>query len=153
MNLHEYQASQLLAKFHLPIVPGGSASSIQEANNVVSILQHLNPLGYVIKAQVHSGGRGRGVFKKSQLQGGVQIVESGKQIIDYAGQMLGDQLVTKQSGPEGKPCNTVYIVEKVKLKRELYLSIMIDRENACPLVICSPKGGMGIEEVDPQFIL
>lgn len=67
--------------------------------------------------------------------------------------MIGDRLVTKQSGPEGKPCNTVYIVEKVKLKRELYISIMIDRENACPLIICSPKGGMGIEEVDPQFIL
>ncbi len=110
-------------------------------------------MGYVIKAQVHSGGRGRGVFKNSQLKGGVQIVDIPDQVTEYAKQMLGDQLVTKQSGPEGKPCNTVYIVEKVKLQRELYLSIMIDRENACPLIICSPKGGMGIEEVDPQFIL
>ncbi len=71
MNLHEYQASQLLSKFNLPIIPGGSANTVQETQNVLSILKHLNPLGYVIKAQVHSGGRGRGVFKNSQLKGGV----------------------------------------------------------------------------------
>lgn len=67
--------------------------------------------------------------------------------------MLNDILVTKQSGPEGKPCNTVYIVEKMAIKQEIYLAIMLDRENACPLLIASPQGGMGIEEIEKKYIL
>ena len=149
MNLHEYQASNLLATYNLPVIIGGAAKTPQEAESIAKTLTS----GIVVKAQIHAGGRGRGVFKNSGLKSGVHILDKVEEVSSLAKKMLGDFLVTKQSGSEGKPVNTLFLVEKINLKRELYLAIMIDRANACPVVIASPKGGMGIEEIDKEFIL
>ena len=149
MNLHEYQASQLLKSYHLPTLRGGPARTPEEAQNLANSIS--GPV--VIKAQVHAGGRGRGVFKNSKLQSGVHILDSPKGISDLAKKMLKDVLVTKQSGSEGKPVNTVFVVEKVDLKQEIYIGLIIDRKRALPLLIVSPKGGMGIEEIESKYIL
>lgn len=108
--------------------------------------------GIVIKAQVHAGGRGKGKFAESGLQGGVQIVDRAQEVDELAPKMLGNRLVTRQSGAAGKPCNTIYLVQKVAIQRELYISITLDRAAARPVIICSPFGGMGIEEQDPANI-
>lgn len=151
LNLHEYQAMELLKHYNLPVLRGGPAFTPLEALNQAQELTDAK--GYVIKAQVHSGGRGRGHFLKSKLQGGVQILKTPQEVQEISKKMLGDTLITKQSGEQGKVCKTVFIVEKVNIKSEAYLSIMLDRENACPLIIASPKGGMGIEEIDSKYIL
>lgn len=108
--------------------------------------------GLVIKAQIHAGGRGRGSFKESGLEGGVHLLDRAEDVKDLAPKMLGNTLVTKQSGAQGKPCNAVYLVEKVDMERELYIAIMLDRSRACPILICSAIGGMGIEEIDQDHI-
>lgn len=149
LNLHEYQAAQLLHSYGLPVLRGGPAKSPEEAAKLAKKLN--GPV--VVKAQIHAGGRGRGVFKNSGLQSGVHLVEDSAKVLPLAKQMLGDHLVTKQSGKEGKPVSTLFVVEKVDIRKELYLALMIDRKRALPLLICSPKGGMGIEEIDKKFIL
>jgi len=135
MNLHEYQAAQLLNNYNVPILIGKPAFSAEEAGKVAREIEGgmKEKLGLVIKAQVHAGGRGRGAFKESGLQGGVHLVEGVSQIDALAPQMINNTLVTKQSGAEGKPCNTLYIVEQVKMARELYVSILLDRSRACPV--------------------
>ena len=149
MNLHEYQAASLLASYNLPMLKGGAAGSADEANKIAKTFDS----GIVIKAQIHAGGRGRGSFKNSGLKSGVHIMDNDTEVKSIVSKMLGDYLVTKQSGSEGKPVNKVFLVEKINLERELYLAILIDRANACPVFIASPKGGMGIEEIDKEFIL
>lgn len=149
LNLHEYQASQLLHSYGLPTLKGGPAKTPEEALNLAKLIS--GPV--VVKAQVHAGGRGRGVFKNSKLNSGVHVLEDSSNVFKLASQMLHDIIVTKQSGPEGKPVNTIYVVEKVNLKKEIYLGLIIDRKKALPLLIASPKGGMGIEEIESKFIL
>jgi succinyl-CoA synthetase beta subunit len=149
LNLHEYQASALLSSYNLPVLRGGPARSPQEALDIATKLGN----GVVVKAQVHAGGRGRGLFKKSGLQSGVHVLNNSSTVKELSSKMLNDVLVTKQSGASGKPVNTLYVVEKVDLKQEIYLAVMIDREKAAPVIIASPKGGMGIEEIDKKFIL
>lgn len=149
IHLHEYQADQLLHSYDLPVLRGGSAKTPEDAYSVAKKIG--GPV--VIKAQVHAGGRGRGHFKNSGLQGGVHILNDSENIKAVARQMLQDVLITKQTGEEGKPVNTVFIVEKVDIKRELYIALMLDRARALPLLICSPKGGMGIEDIDKKYIL
>lgn len=153
LNLHEYQASELLSHYQLPVLRGGHANTMSEVSSLATSIYSQSKKGIVVKAQIHAGGRGRGTFKKSQLQSGVQIVKSPEEAVNKASQMLGDVLVTKQSGSQGKPVNTLYLVEEVALARELYVSIMLDRERARPVVIASPEGGVGIEEIDPSLIL
>ena len=152
LNLHEYQASELLESYNLPVLKGKAfttSDSIQEyASSLIS-----KSGGAVLKAQVHAGGRGRGYFQNSKLQGGVHVLSDAADILQKAKQMLGDVLITKQTGATGKPCNTVYLVEKVMVKQEIYLSVMLDRANASATFIMSPQGGMGIEEIDKKFIL
>ena len=150
MNLHEYQAAQILRSYGMPVIQGSSAHTPEEAEK---ISQQFGNGGVVVKAQVHAGGRGRGRFLNSGLQSGVHVLANSSFVVPIAKKMLGDYLVTKQSGEAGKPVNTLYVVRRVDLKKELYLSIMIDRERAAPLIIASPKGGMGIEEIDKKFIL
>lgn len=153
LHLHEYQASQLLQSYRLPVIEGGPAHTLEEVGKVARDIKAKSHRGLVVKAQVHAGGRGRGSFKKSGLKSGVQIVRGVDEAQDVASKMLNDVLVTKQSGASGKPVNTLYIVEEVELKRELYLSILLDRQRAKPIIIASPQGGVGIEEIDKKFIL
>ena len=152
LHLHEYQAAQLLENYSLPVLMGRAFDS---ADSIKSYSQTLidRSGGAVLKAQVHAGGRGRGHFKNSGLQGGVFVLDNAQEAESKAQQMINDVLVTKQTGETGKPCNTVYLVEKVDVKQEIYLSIMLDRAQASPVFIMSPQGGMGIEEIDKKFIL
>lgn len=114
-----------------------------EAVKVVSDLNLATP---VIKAQVLAGGRGKGHFT-SGLQGGVHILKTPKGVHDLVDQMIGHALITKQTGEGGRPCNSVYIVEKKEIKRELYLAVLMDRAAMGPVMVASIHGGMDIESV------
>jgi succinyl-CoA synthetase beta subunit len=102
---------------------------------------------YVVKAQVLGGGRGLGYFKETGFKGGVHLVKSPEEVKHIAEQMCGKTLITKQSGDAGFPCNCVYIVEKINIDKEFYLSITLDRKAGSPVFIYSPAGGMAIEDV------
>lgn len=153
LHLHEYQASELLQHYHLPVITGGPATTLAEVEIVANEIKAKSQRGLVVKAQVHAGGRGRGHFKNSGLKSGVQIMKTVDDAKNVAKKMLNDILITKQSGAQGKPVNTLYIVEEVDLKRELYLSILLDRQRACAIIIASPQGGVGIEEIEKKYIL
>lgn len=153
LNLHEYQASELLSHYSLPVLKGRDAETPLEAKQIAQEIMNSNAMGLVLKAQVHSGGRGRGHFKNSGLQGGVKIIKTAEEVYNLSSQMLNDVLITKQTGLSGKPCHKVYVVEQVDLDRELYISVMLNREKAAPIFIVSPQGGMGIEEIDSKYIL
>jgi succinyl-CoA synthetase beta subunit len=101
----------------------------------------------IVKAQVHAGGRGKGTFKESGLKGGVQTATKPSEVLDYAEKMLGKTLVTPQSGKQGKKVNDIFLVEKAFLRKELYLSFLLDRGSGSMAIVSSPKGGMNIEEV------
>ena len=136
MNIHEHQAKALLATYKVPVPKGGVAFTVDEATKVA------NELGgpvWVVKAQIHAGGRGKG--------GGVKVVKSVDQVREEAQRMLGMNLVTHQTGPEGKDVHRLYIEEGCAIARELYLSLLIDRATGWPTFIASTQGGMDIEEV------
>lgn len=145
MNIHEYQAKQLLAKFGVAVPRGGVAYTPEEAEKVA------NELGgpvWVVKSQIHAGGRGAGRFKGNESgAGGVRVVKSVADVKSNAGEMIGATLVTKQTGPEGKEVSRVYIEEGCDIKRELYLSLLVDRDTSRVTVMASTEGGMEIEEV------
>jgi succinyl-CoA synthetase beta subunit len=152
MNIHEYQAKELFDRFQVPSPKGKVASSPKEALDAAKWLDVKN---LVVKAQVHAGGRGKGVFKNG-FKGGVHLVESAEAARDVAGQMLGQVLVTKQTGDEGRFVRKVMIAESVTISRELYLAILMDRESCQPVIVVSTEGGMDIEEVaekTPEKIL
>jgi succinyl-CoA synthetase beta subunit len=145
MNIHEYQAKQLLAKFGVAVPRGGVAYTPEEAEKVA------NELGgpvWVVKSQIHAGGRGAGRFKGNENgAGGVRVVKSVADVKSNAGEMIGATLVTKQTGPEGKEVSRVYVEEGCDIKRELYLSLLVDRDSSRVTVMASTEGGMEIEEV------
>ncbi len=136
MNLHEYQAKQLFAKYGIPVTKGNPASSVSEAREAAQILGGER---WVVKAQVHAGGRGKA--------GGVVLVDSLDQVEAEADRMLGSMLVTKQTGEPGLPINTLLVEEPTDIGRELYLSVLVDRESRKVLFMASQDGGMNIEEV------
>jgi len=146
MNIHEYQAKLLLSEFQVPVAQGRVAFSPDEA---VTAAESLGGPVWVVKSQIHAGGRGKGRFKESDSggQGGVRIVKSIDEVRSNAAQMLGKTLVTHQSGPDGKTVNRIYIEEGSKIARELYLSCLVDRSSARVAFICSTEGGMDIEAV------
>jgi succinyl-CoA synthetase beta subunit len=144
MKLHEYQAGALLHSYKISIPLGNVARTPEEAHQVASTFKSD---GYVVKAQVLGGGRGLGHFKETGFQGGVHIVDTPNKVKDIAQSMLGNTLVTKQSGADGLPCSAVYIVEKIGIDRELYLSLTLDRAGANATFIYSKEGGMAIEDV------
>lgn len=145
MNIHEYQAKQLLAKFGVTVPRGGVAYTPEEAEKVA------NELGgpvWVVKSQIHAGGRGAGRFKGNESgAGGVRVVKSVADVKSNAAEMIGATLVTKQTGPAGKEVSRVYVEEGCDIKRELYLSLLVDRDSSRVTVIASTEGGMEIEEV------
>ncbi|WP_455373712.1 ADP-forming succinate--CoA ligase subunit beta [Limibacillus halophilus] len=154
MNIHEYQAKSLLKKYGVPVPRGGVAFTPDEAEKAA------NDLGgpvWVVKSQIHAGGRGAGRFKSDpDGKGGVRVVKSVAEVKDNAGKMLGETLVTKQTGEAGKEVKRLYIEEGCDIARELYLSLLIDRATSRVTVMASTEGGMEIEEVaaaTPEKIL
>ena len=136
MNLHEYQSKRLFADYGIPVPKGIPAKS---PNAAVDATRKLGGDLWVVKAQVHAGGRGKA--------GGVKLARSKDEVHKYAEQMLGTRLVTHQSGPEGLPVNVVYVEEGSSIDRELYLSMLVDREASRVAFIASAAGGMDIEQV------
>ncbi len=143
MNIHEYQAKELFDRFGVPSPKGKAANTAKEAEDAAEWLAVPN---LVVKAQVHAGGRGKGTFKNG-FQGGVHLVNSAVKAKEVAGKMLGEVLVTKQTGEAGRLVRKVMIAESVDIKKELYLAILMDRGSSRPVIIASTEGGMDIEEV------
>ncbi len=146
MNIHEHQAKALLKEFGAPVAQGVAIFKTSEARAAAESLP--GPL-YVVKTQIHAGGRGKGRFKElgEEAAGGVRLAKSIEDVISHAGEMLGNTLVTKQTGPEGKQVNRLYIENGANIARELYLSILVDRETGRVSFVVSTEGGMDIEGV------
>ncbi len=145
MNIHEYQAKTLLAKYGVPVPKGGVAYTAEEA---VDAAKALGGPVYVVKSQIHAGGRGAGRFQNDpDGKGGVRVVKSIEEVRDNAKAMLGQVLVTKQTGAAGKQVKRLYIEEGCDIAQELYLSVLVDRATSCLTVVASTEGGMEIEEV------
>ena len=146
MNVHEYQAKELLAKFGVGIPAGIPALTVEEA--VAAAKQLPGPL-YVVKAQIHAGGRGKGKFKElpADAKGGVRLAKSVEDVEAFAKEMLGNTLVTIQTGDAGKQVNRLYVTDGVDIAKEYYLSMLVDRATGRIALIVSTEGGMDIEEV------
>ncbi|MBP9868651.1 MAG: ADP-forming succinate--CoA ligase subunit beta, partial [Alphaproteobacteria bacterium] len=145
MNIHEYQAKELLAKYGVAVPKGIAALSVAEA--VAAVNQLAGPL-YVVKAQIHAGGRGAGKFKNNpEGKGGVRLCKSADEVKAAAEAMLGQILVTKQTGPEGKEVQRLYVTDGVDIKKEYYCSVVLDRATSRVTFMVSTEGGMDIEEV------
>ncbi len=145
MNIHEYQAKSLLKKSGVAVPEGGVAYTPEEAVNVA---RELAGDLWVVKSQIHAGGRGAGRFKNDpEGAGGVRLARSIEDVHDHAAAMLGNVLVTKQTGPAGKEVKRIYIEDGCDIARELYLSVLIDRVSSQITVMASTEGGMDIEEV------
>lgn len=145
MNIHEYQAKAILKRYGIPIPPYGVAASIEEARAVVS---ELNLTQAVVKVQVHAGGRGKA--------GGVKFAKSRDEIVQAAEKLLGMKIINNQTGPEGVIASQVIISDPAEIAHEYYVGCVIDREQAAPMLILSPEGGMEIEEIaakSPEKIL
>jgi succinyl-CoA synthetase beta subunit len=154
MNIHEYQAKALLKRYGVVVPRGGVAFSPAEAEKVANELG--GPI-WVVKSQIHAGGRGAGRFQNNpEGKGGVRVVKSVADVAANAGEMLGQVLVTKQTGPAGKEVKRLYIEEGCDIKRELYLGLLLDRATSRVTIMASTEGGMEIEEVahnNPEKIL
>jgi succinyl-CoA synthetase beta subunit len=153
MKIHEYQAKQLLAKAGVKVPRNIVAKTPDEA--AAGFTELGGPLA-VVKSQIHAGGRGKGRFKQFPDQPGVVLVKSADAAKDHASRMLGNTLVTIQTGAEGKPVNVLLIEEGLKIAREMYLGVVVDRESGGPILIASTEGGMEIEVVahkTPEKIL
>ena len=146
MNIHEYQAKELLAKFGVAVPAGYAALSVEEAVEAAKKLP--GPL-YVVKAQIHAGGRGKGKFKElpADAKGGVRLAKSIEEVEANAKDMLGNTLVTIQTGDAGKQVNRLYITDGADIDKEYYLSLLVDRKSSRIAMIVSTEGGMDIEEV------
>ncbi len=154
MNIHEYQAKELLAKYGVPTLKGGVAYTVAEARKVADDLG--GPV-WVVKSQIHAGGRGAGRFSNDpDGKGGVRVVKSAEEVESNAAAMLGSVLVTKQTGAGGKQVNRLYIEDGCDIAQELYLSLLVDRGTSKVTVIASTEGGMEIETVaanEPEKIV
>ncbi|MDK4705884.1 ADP-forming succinate--CoA ligase subunit beta [Rhizobium sp. CNPSo 4062] len=146
MNIHEYQAKALLKSYGAPVADGVAIFSADEA--AAAAKQLPGPL-YVVKSQIHAGGRGKGKFKElgPDAKGGVRLAKSVDDVVANAKDMLGNTLVTKQTGPAGKQVNRLYIEDGADIDRELYLSILVDRSVGQVAFVVSTEGGMDIETV------
>ena len=146
MNIHEYQAKELLAKFGVPVPAGHAAMSVEEA---VAAAEKLPGPLWVVKSQIHAGGRGKGRFKElgPDAKGGVRLAHSIDEVRDHAEEMLGKTLVTIQTGPQGKLVQRLYITDGVDIATEFYLALLVDRESGRIAIVASTEGGMDIEAV------
>ncbi len=146
MNIHEYQGKELLAKHGIAVPAGYAALSVEEA--VAAAGKLPGPL-YVVKAQIHAGGRGKGKYKElgPDAKGGVRLSKSIDDVRANAEEMLGNTLVTIQTGDEGKQVNRLYVTDGVDIEKEFYLSILVDRASGRVAMVVSTEGGMDIEDV------
>ena len=146
MNIHEYQAKELLAKFGVAVPKGIAAMSVEDA---VKAAQSLPGPLYVVKSQIHAGGRGKGKFKElgPDAKGGVRLAKSLDEVRAHATEMLGNTLVTIQTGPAGKQVNRLYITDGVDIEKEFYLALLVDRSTSRIAIVASTEGGMDIEAV------
>jgi succinyl-CoA synthetase beta subunit len=146
MNIHEYQAKDLLATFGVPVPAGFAAMSVEEA--VAAAAKLPGPL-YVVKAQIHAGGRGKGKFRElgPDAKGGVRLARSADEVRAAATDMLGNTLVTVQTGPAGKQVNRLYVTDGVDIAKEFYLALLVDRKSGRIAFVASTEGGMNIEDV------
>ena len=146
MNIHEYQAKEVLAKFGVPVPAGFAALSVEEA--VAAAAKLPGPL-YVVKAQIHAGGRGKGKFKElgPDAKGGVRLARSAEEVRAAATDMLGNTLVTVQTGEHGKQVNRLYVTDGVDIAKEFYLALLVNRATGRVSMVASTEGGMDIETV------
>ena len=154
MNIHEYQAKELLRRYGVAVLDGHVATTVEEA---VAGARRLPGPVYVVKSQIHAGGRGAGRFKEDPNgKGGVRVVKSVEDVKAEAAKMLGKTLVTKQTGEAGKVVNRIYVEDGCDIRRELYLGLLVDRDTSRVVIMASTEGGMEIEEVaenHPEKIL
>ena len=143
MNIHEYQAKELLQRFDVATTRGKVVTTLDEAEQIA---RELGDVEIVVKAQIHAGGRGKGVFKNG-FKGGVHVLKTPEEIREVAAKMLGQVLVTHQTGPGGRAVNKVLVAQSAEIAREVYFAILLDRETAAPLIVASPEGGVEIETV------
>ncbi len=143
MNIHEYQAKELLQRFDVATTRGRVAATLDEAEQIA---HELGDVEVVVKAQIHAGGRGKGTFKNG-FQGGVHFRKTSTDVREVVAKMLGQILVTHQTGPAGRVVNKVLVVESAEIAREIYFAILLDRTTAAPLIVASTEGGVEIETV------
>src|SRR6185503_16033184 len=143
MNIHEYQAKELLQKFGAATPAGRVATTAEETEQIA---RELGTNDLVVKAQVHAGGRGKGTFANG-FKGGVHLVKSPAEARGVAGRMLGQTLVTHQTGATGRLVNKVLVAASVDIEREIYFAVLLDRATAAPLIVASTEGGVEIETV------
>ena len=143
MNIHEYQAKELLQKFDVATTRGRVATTLDEAEQIA---RELGDIDFVVKAQIHAGGRGKGSFKNG-FKGGVHVRRTPDEVRDVASKMLGQILVTHQTGPSGRLVNKVLVAESADIAREIYFAVLLDRSTATPLIVASTEGGVEIEAV------
>jgi succinyl-CoA synthetase beta subunit len=141
MNVHEYQARELLQRFDVATTRGKVASTLEEAEQIA---RELGDVDIVVKAQIHAGGRGKGTFRNG-FKGGVHVRKTPEEAREVAAKMLGQILVTHQTGPAGRVVNKVLVAESADIAREIYFAILLDRATAAPLVVASTEGGVEIE--------
>jgi succinyl-CoA synthetase beta subunit len=143
MNIHEYQAKELLQRFDVATTRGRVAATLDEAEQIA---RELGDIDIVVKAQIHAGGRGKGSFKNG-FKGGVHVRKTPDEVREVAAKMLGQILVTHQTGPTGRPVNKVLVAESADIAREIYFAVLLDRATATPLIVASTEGGVEIEAV------
>jgi succinyl-CoA synthetase beta subunit len=144
MKIHEYQAKEIFRKAQVPVLQGYVARTPEEAKQA---FEKLGSPVSVIKAQIHAGGRGKGTITEHPTQRGVQLVKSAQEAADVASRLLGNHLVTIQTGPAGSKVNQVFVEQGCAIARELYLGIVVDRGSAAPVLMVSSEGGVEIEKV------
>ena len=143
MNIHEYQAKELLQKFDVATTRGRVAATLDDAEQIA---RELGDIDIVVKAQIHAGGRGKGSFKNG-FKGGVHVRKTPDEVRDVAAKMLEQILVTHQTGPAGRLVNKVLVAESADIAREIYFAVLLDRATAAPLIVASTEGGVEIEAV------
>ena len=143
MHVHEYQARELLQKYNVATTRGRVASTLDEAEQIA---RELGDLDLVVKAQIHAGGRGKGTFTNG-FKGGVHVRKTPAEVRDVAAKMLGQILVTHQTGPAGRKVNKLLVAESADIAREIYFAVLLDRATAAPVIVASTEGGVEIEAV------
>ena len=146
MNIHEYQAKQLLAQYGVNVPYEIPAKTLADVRPAAEKITASGSSKVVVKSQIHAGGRGKGTFK-SGFQGGVKVTSSVDEAVGVAEKMLGQTLVTKQTGADGRMVQTLLLAAGAKIKKEFYLAVLLNRETSRPLIMASTEGGMDIEEV------
>ncbi|MDB6025436.1 MAG: succinyl-CoA synthetase (ADP-forming) beta subunit [Verrucomicrobiales bacterium] len=146
MNIHEYQGKQLLAQYGVSVPPGEVCDSADAAKKVAEGLFAKGEKLVVVKSQIHAGGRGKGTFKRG-FQGGVKLCKTADDVYEKAKAMIGQVLVTKQTGPDGRLVSKLLVAAAPEIKKEFYCAVLLDRESSRPIMMVSTEGGVDIEEV------